>query len=622
MILPIQSVVTDPVPVLSVIVTVTAHNTVEQLRHTLDSLPLRAGDDCDCILVTDGAEEDALRLCRRTSRHNPRVRLVRHRVSDGSRACRNAGLRASRGLWAVFLDAGQTLAQDLRARHNPGGGVFGLVAGAGGTDAVPLQLMALRTDLLRAAGGWTGYDDPCQRLCAGGYQIVSVGGDLTAAAPSGPVPSQPPARPDIVFVPHKDYHVWTIALLTAELELQGLTIAIIDISAQWRDDGVRSMAVRNALPLVKLDALALGQVAPRLVVVFNDWDPITRPIVLAAQAAGIATAGIVEGIQDYDDADVSWSREAYRAVDTVLLPGDFDKIKFTAKDHQIAVPVGVARIEALRRQPIAPDRALAQQGRVLINSNFAYGVLINQRDIWLTTAVTAVLDAGMIPVISRHPAEQGTLFPEYITDLDFYTCVETCQATIQRFASGVIEALARQVPVLYFRPQGEYVDKYIVDPMGVYPVCTTAEDLRQALQNLPAWQLAVVAHSGAFLDLHAGPLLHDVAVTTVAVLADACGPEPDHAALKDFVELMRGIDRITMALTRPGAKEDALFGTLDQTAERLAACRTAAHLPATTVSGLTWHLRGLGTVLTRMCQRIAALTTKGGSEQSSLPPKK
>ena len=606
-----QQIATQPRPVVSVIVTV--RDGVKRLKKTLDSLAPHADEAVECILVDDACAPRTARLCRRSARKTAGVHLVRHRVADGPLACRNAGLRASSGACVVFLEAGQALprrpladrARACIAAAAADARIAGDLAGqgkAGGRGFGPLRRLILRSDLLRATGGWSQTCDPCRHLRAAGYRLTGTEAVLPDRLAPRPAPvAVTPAPVDLLFVPHKDYHVWTIVLLRDAMRAQGLDWGIVDISAQWRDDGVRRMAGANDLDLVTLDALALGRIAPRLIVVFNDWDPITRPIVLAARAAGLATAGIVEGIQDYDDADVGWSREAYRAVDTVLLPGAFDEGYFRTRGRpQTAVPVGVARIAALRRQPIPPDRAAAQRGRVLINSNFAYGVLVDQRDIWLTTAVQAVLAAGMVPVISRHPADHGTLFAEYVTDLDFYACVETCAATIQRFASGVIEALAREVPVLYFRPRGEKVDKYTADPMGVYPVCTTQEDLVRALRDLPAWQAAVTARAGAFLDLHAGPRDGDVPATTVTALAQARGAVPDAAGLRDFVDLMRGIDRITLALTQPGSKENALFGTLARGPAGLAACRAvAAEEPSPPPRA--------GGVLARASQRLSAL---------------
>lgn len=514
---------------------------------------------CECIVVDDCADSDIALACREASRSSPYIKLLRHKVPEGLPVCRNAAVRMARGECVVFTDGLDAL--DFPALRDRA-----LACLAGTWEPLECVTAIFRADAVRQAGGWD--ETLGSRADA----------DLLARMTRAPIVSAAPV--DILFVPHKDYHVWTISLLRENLEKQGLTYGIIDITAQWRDDGVRAMAAQNDLPLQKLSAFVMGRIAPRLVVVFNDWDPITRPIILSAQAAGLATAGIVEGIQDYADADVPWSRQAYQAVDTVLLPGAFDKGYFKGRrEGQGTAVVGVARIEALRSSPVDPNRRPAGKARVLINSNFAYDVLINERDTWLTEGVEAVLAAGMEPVVSRHPADKGVLFTQYETEMDFYTCLETCDATIQRFASGVLESLARAVPVLYFKPRGEKVEKFTADPMGVYPVCQTAAQLHDALVQLTVWQAAVDDKADAFLDHHSGHKEGNVTASTVAALSAACGAVPDAPTLKVFRDLMLGVDRITHALTKPGGREKALFATLEQTDRVIAKCRKAAHLP-------------------------------------------
>lgn len=308
---------------------------------------------------------------------------------------------------------------------------------------------------------------------------------------------------DVVFFPHSEYHIWTISLMSKVLHDIGIKFVVVDISPFWRDGGVRAFASKNDINLVGFNEFALGQFSPKCIVVFNDWDPVTRPIVVAAKAAGISTVAIVEGIQDYDDADVHWKRYAYKTADTILLPGSFDSKYFSEHDSTLEV-VGVPRIETLRRQGRArcPTRA---RPRVLINSNFSYGVLIEHRDVWLTQCVEAVIEAGMIPVVSRHPADTGTLFAEYVTARTFYEELEDCEISVQRFASGILEALARGVGVIYHNPHHEKVDKF-KQPQGAYVMTSTRDQLSASLQEWRQIRSMAQEHSEQFLDDHAGVL--------------------------------------------------------------------------------------------------------------------
>lgn len=388
---------------------------------------------------------------------------------------------------------------------------------------------------------------------------------------------------DYVFIPHKDYHVWTIALLREELDRRGISFVVVDISPQWREAGVRSMAAAANLPLVSLSEFILGDFRPRQIIVFNDWDPVTRPILAAAKTAGIAITAIVEGIQDYHDADVHWKRQAYQLSDTVLLPGEFDKRYFSAPDNsQKVIPVGVARVQSLRRQPAKSAYKSDVSPRVLINSNFSYGVLADHRDAWLTDAVEVVLAAGMTPVISRHPADKGELFETYITDMNFYECLDTCQATIQRFASGVLEAIARETPVYYFNPHGEKVDKFTADPMGAYCVIVDKGSLLKELNDWTGWEGRVKKCGPAFLDSHAGSATGDIYAETVNGLIAGAGEKADEAAQALFKDLMLTVDRRSGSLTKATVGGVALIPELENIDVVMTEYRTEAGLPQDT----------------------------------------
>jgi len=276
----------------------------------------------------------------------------------------------------------------------------------------------------------------------------------------------------------------------------------VDISAESRNSGVMDAAAKYNIELISLSEFFLGSYQPSVIVVFNDWDPITRPVLVAAQSAGIKTIAIVEGIQDYYDCDVHWQRYAYKTASLILLPGEYDRKYFRATYPEIQV-VGVPRIHELR---VRSQRRweFTNTPRVLINCNFSYGVLEEHRDRWLTDSVNAVLSAGMTPVISKHPGDKGKLFEELTSKESFYNLLENCDVSVQRFASGILEALARQVGVIYYNPHGEKVDKFQENPMGAYVVKKNTTELEKELLNW--WRLHEMARDFGprFLDHHSG----------------------------------------------------------------------------------------------------------------------
>ncbi|WP_411033851.1 glycosyltransferase family 2 protein [Shinella sp. BYT-45] len=361
----------------------------------------------------------------------------------------------------------------------------------------------------------------------------------------------------IVFIPHSAYHVWTISLIGKSLNEIGIEFITVDISAEWRDGKVRSAAAEHGIELIALSEFVLGRYKPRAIVTFNDWDPVTRPILVAAKAAGIRTVAIVEGIQDYDDADVHWRRFAYKTSDVVLLPGDFDK-KYFEGHNAIVESVGVPRIESLRTK----EKRVWQKDKtpsVLINCNFSYGVLVEHRDQWLSDCVEAIQELGMKPIISRHPADTGKLFPELVTSRSFYDEIEDCDVSIQRFASGVLEALARDVGVIYYNPHNEKVDKFQLDPMGAYTLAYDKEALRSQLRSW--WDLHEMAreNGGPFLDHHSGPLGDGAIHRCASALRRHMGTEPSESALSAFRKNLAVIDNVTSAFSQVRFNNEPLF---------------------------------------------------------------
>lgn len=304
-------------------------------------------------------------------------------------------------------------------------------------------------------------------------------------------------QPSIVFLLQKDYHLDGVYSSLQLLEKEGIPCHVVDLSSHCGDRGLRSKAAELGVDLVGLSPFMLGAYTPRLIVALNDWDPSVRAIFGAAQASGIKTVAIVEGIQDYWDADINRDRGAYRMADAVLLPGHFDARYFEDSAQKLAV-TGVPRIERMRKRPA---ENLPAKTRVLINSNFSYGVLVDKRDDWVRAAAQACENAGVDWAISRHPADLGTLHEEKVTNQSFEKATLESTVVVQRFASGVLESLALKRPVIYFNPHQEQADKF-ADPLGAYPIAKNEQELTELLTS--ATDLAD-KHSMAwntFLDLH------------------------------------------------------------------------------------------------------------------------
>lgn len=371
-------------------------------------------------------------------------------------------------------------------------------------------------------------------LCAaraGQICFVDAGQQVGAGAMAPAIPietaradaAQTGVSADVLLVAHKDYHVRSFALLLDVLRGAGASFAFVDLRAVSGDEGARAEIDALGLPVLSYNQLLLGAVAPTLLVCMNDWDPSVRRVVEACKQVGIRTVGVVEGIQDYRDVDRR-QRSPYRTVDHVILPGEFDR-RYFAGARGVHVG-GIPRIDAL----LAESAVFPEQPLIVINSNFTYGVLVDQRDAWVRQAVAACRRAGYDYVISRHPADQGDFTGYRVTDESMYDAIRRGSVVVSRFGSAILEGLAMGKPVVYFNPHGERVDKF-KQPNGAFAIARSADELAAALRDAVDDPQRFLAHADDYLELHCGtrrgrvPAAERVAATLVELYRGA--PVPD-----------------------------------------------------------------------------------------------
>lgn len=317
---------------------------------------------------------------------------------------------------------------------------------------------------------------------------------------------------DVVFLPHKDYHVWSFALVLDALREAGITYTFVDLTVIYRDERARSKLRELDLPSVPYNEFVLGNFRPKLVVCMNDWDPIVRSIVHSCQELGIPTVGVVEGVQDYLDVDTGRVRAPYRTVDYVLLPGDFDRRYFDDDENRVRVG-GVPRVDEL----LAEDNAFPDRPLVVINSNFTYNVLTDQRDEWVRTAVEACKELGYDYLISRHPADQGDFSDYDVADESMYDLIRRGSVFLSRFGSGILESLAMGKPAIYYNPHAEKVDKF-TKPNGAFPISSSKSELVEHLRSTVEEPERWMAHAADYVELHCGAR-RDAATTASERLA-------------------------------------------------------------------------------------------------------
>lgn len=302
----------------------------------------------------------------------------------------------------------------------------------------------------------------------------------------------------VVFMPHKDYHVWTMGLIARELKQKNISSCILDLTDFYRDEGSREEAKKFPdIPFLDFSILKNNQIDFDCLVCMNDWDKrVVRPQIIDAKKRGKKTIGIVEGVQDFFDLDTKQNRETYRYVEYVFLTGKHDELFFKDRLDKTDI-VGIPRLKKLLQQmPKFPMKPLA-----VINMNFSYNVLADKAIYWLKNAIEGCQKAGIDYVITQHPADKTDLSGYPVTKKTMYEIIEEGSIVVSRFGSTIIEALAMGKPCVYHNSHNEKVIKY-QEPMGAYSLSFDSCSLAEAIKYELSLNIDYKKRANAFLSYH------------------------------------------------------------------------------------------------------------------------
>ena len=258
--------------------------------------------------------------------------------------------------------------------------------------------------------------------------------------------------------------------------------------------------------------------------VMNDWGVETQGLVRLARRRGVRTIARVEGVQDFRDIDTNrrqfpYLRLPYLAADLVLAQGNNDERRLARPGIRI---VGNGRLESLFR---GPERSPTRSGRVVINSNFTYGVHTDARGPFLRACIDACERNGLTAVISQHPSErplpprfEGQLSTEPMSEL-----LHRCDALISRFSTVPYEAMAIGTPFVYFNPHGERVPDFL-EPEGAFESAADPDALAaavpRAIDDLGSYRARAEAFFRQQVDMSTEPS----PVRTARAIVDALEP--------------------------------------------------------------------------------------------------
>jgi hypothetical protein len=298
---------------------------------------------------------------------------------------------------------------------------------------------------------------------------------------------------DVLFLPFNRSNVIDLSMVSRELSKLGLSSALIDISGDKDSNVALGLRENNDVATVSRDSLE--NVKRSALVASIDWEKsFGRPLIEKDRQRGIVTVGIVDGIEDFEDADYAVKRNAYKTVEYVLTMGKDDQTHLQDKIEKTNV-IGLPKLFLLYREPVSfPLKDL-----IVINVNFTYGSHEDKRDDWLEQVIQACKQLAIDYTISQHHADTGNMDKQSLSSFNAYDSLRRGSLLISRFSTLVLESLALGKPVVYFNPHGEKVGLY-KEPLGAFSVANNVAELVKMISSELLKKHDVRERSRMFLD--------------------------------------------------------------------------------------------------------------------------
>ena len=156
--------------------------------------------------------------------------------------------------------------------------------------------------------------------------------------------------------------------------------------------------------------------------------------------------------------------------------------------------VGSSRLEAIA---LGPERVFRGAPQVVVNSNFTYNVLTDERGRWLESVLQACDMAGVNVLVSQHKADGELPKGTPIAEAPMRRLLEQVDVLISRFSTVPFEAMAHGVPFVYHNPHGEKVPTF-AEPGDAYRIGTSPATLAAAVTEALEWRGTYRERSSSF----------------------------------------------------------------------------------------------------------------------------
>ena len=280
----------------------------------------------------------------------------------------------------------------------------------------------------------------------------------------------------VLLLPSASYHLAEIMPLADALNRRGYETRVAVGEAHWAR--IATGLAWYDTPVLALPAAAEAVKGLRAVMTMKDWAGYGE-VVAAAKAEGIPTFAKVEGAQDFNDVDTPYARDAYRSADHIFCQGQND---FDALEGSRYI-VGSSRLERVFHAPVMPITG----DHVVINLNFTYGVMEEERAHWIESAVAACELLRLPYTVALHPAERRSHRVPHATTVPISRLLLRASTLVSRFSTVPFEAMARGVPFVYHNPHGETVSTF-AHGGDAFRKTTTTNELAAAIDEARTWR--------------------------------------------------------------------------------------------------------------------------------------
>ncbi len=295
-----------------------------------------------------------------------------------------------------------------------------------------------------------------------------------------------------LFVPSNETHVKLLLPLAENLE----EYAFMIISERY-ENAEKYLRTKD-IEYLSYPKDKISDVDPNIIIFGNDWGKEEQEIILEAKRLGIPTICVQEGPLDFYEKD----NVRMKIADYVFLQGEYT-LKHLKRENCIVT--GNPKYDEIMEKPL-PDK-----NRIMVNSNFTYGVFENERDDWIKQVCETIKESGRDYFISQHPRDTGEYTAYNVEKSDafkLYAQIEKSCLLISRFSTVIYEALLMGRPVIYYNPHGETMPYFNDDETeGIYKAYDEKELGETIVKALKNHEKDKVKRK-RFLELHCGPQDH------------------------------------------------------------------------------------------------------------------